>query len=199
MTSRRKVFGIGFQKTGTTSLGTVFDKLGYKVASYHQFRDLAGREDLSWEEIRTRALRIAAEVDAVKDTPWPLLYRELDEAFPGAKFIHVTRNPDSWIRSAVNDFGDYPNAIHKAIYGVAYPKGHEEIWLDRYNRHNEEVAAYFRDRPEDYLHLKLEDGFSYEAVCDFLGEPRVGQGAPRTNTRLHKRMKTLWRRLIRAD
>ena len=31
VTNNRKVFGIGFQKTGTTSLGTIFDKLGIEV------------------------------------------------------------------------------------------------------------------------------------------------------------------------
>ena len=196
MTGKRKVFGIGFQKTGTSSLGTIFDKLGYRVVSYHQFRDLAPREELAWEEITERALRIAQDADAAKDTPWPLLYRELDAAFPGSKFIHMTRNTESWIRSAVNDFGDYPNAIHKAIYGVPHPKGHEEVWIERYERHNREVAEYFKDRPDDYLRLRLEDEFSYEKVCDFLGEPRVGTGAPVANTRLRKKINTLWRRLV---
>ena len=41
MTAKQKGFGIGFQKTGTTSLGTIFDKLGYRVASYRDFRDFA--------------------------------------------------------------------------------------------------------------------------------------------------------------
>ena len=197
MTGKPKVFGIGFQKTGTTSLGTIFDRLGYRVAGYHQFRDMAGREAVTWDEITDRALSLAATVDAAKDTPWPLLYRELDAAFPGSKFIHVTRDTQAWIRSAVKDFGDHPNAIHQAIYGVPCPAGHEEVWTRRYERHNAEVAAYFRDRPEDCLHLRLEDGVSYEAVCDFLGEARVGEGVPVANTRLRKKLKMIWWRLTR--
>jgi hypothetical protein len=191
----RKVFGIGFQKTGTTSLGKIFDALGYKTAGYHQFRDMAGRNSLDWAEVTDRALTLAREADAAKDTPWPLLYQNLDAAFPGAKFIHVTRAPDAWIRSAVKDFGAHPNAIHQEIYGCPYPQGYEEIWLERYNRHNAEVAEYFRDRPEDYLHLRLEDGVSFEVVCDFLGEAHVGQGVPVANTRLRKIVKRVWWRL----
>ncbi|WP_299681814.1 sulfotransferase [uncultured Roseobacter sp.] len=195
----RKVFGIGFQKTGTTSLGTIFDKLGYRVASYRDFRDFAQQDHVDWAEVTDRALTIAAGVDAAKDTPWPLLYRELDAAFPGAKFIHVTRDPEAWIRSAVKDFANHPNALHEAIYGCPYPMGYEEIWLDRYRQHNEEVAAYFADRPDDCLHLQLEDGVSYEAVCDFLGEERVGSGVPVANTRTRKKLKMLWWRLMKKD
>lgn len=187
-----KVFGIGFQKTGTTSLGKIFDDLGFKNASYHEFRHFAPRESVSWEEITELALELAENIQVAKDTPWPLLYKELDAKFPGSKFIHVTRDPERWIDSAVNDFEDNPNAIHTAIYGCPYPKGYEEIWLDRYNQHNADVAEYFKDRPDDYLHLKLEDGVTYEAVCDFLGEPRIKQGAPVTNTRFRKRLMKMW-------
>ena len=191
----QKVFGIGFQKTGTTSLGAIFDRLGYKVASYNEFRDMAGRDALDWPEVTERALKIAAGVDAAKDTPWPLLYRELDAAFPSSKFIHVTRNTDAWLASAVKDFQSYPNALHRLIYGSDGPMGHEIVWTDRYERHNEEVAAYFADRSDDYLHIRLEDGVTYEKVCPFLGEPLVGTGAPKANTRLKKRLKMAWWRL----
>lgn len=195
--TRKKVFGIGFQKTGTTSLGAILDKLGYRTASYNEFRHLASRDTLDWSEVETLALALAREIDAAKDTPWPLLYRELDAAFPGSRFIHVTRDADAWLASAVKDFQDYPNALHRLIYGSDGPKGHEMAWLERYERHNEEVAAHFADRPGDYLHIRLEDGVTYEKVCDFLGEPRVGTGAPKANTRRMKQLKTLWWRLWR--
>lgn len=193
--AKRKVFGVGFQKTGTTSLGTIFQKLGYRTLSYADFRHLAERETLEWDEVTELALGLMQDADAAKDTPWPLLYKTLDAAFPGSKFIHVTRDTEAWLNSALNDFQDYPNAIHRMIYGSNGPKGYEMIWADRYEAHNAEVAEYFRDRPEDYLHIRLEDGVTYEKVCPFLGEPLVGTGAPKANTRGKKKLKTLWWRL----
>jgi hypothetical protein len=192
-----KVFGIGFQKTGTSTLGVILHRLGYRTASYHEFRNLLGRKSLTMADIEKQALEIMQDYDAAKDTPWPLLYKSLDKAFPGSKFILVTRTTDAWIRSAVKDFGDTPNAIHNAIYGVPCPVGHEDVWVERYERHNREVKEYFDDRPDDFLLLRLEDGVTFEAVCDFLGEPRVGRGAPRANTRMKKRFMTIWWRLKR--
>jgi hypothetical protein len=194
--ARRKVFGIGFQKTGTTTLGVILERQGYRVAGYHQFRNLAARPEVGMAEIEAQALDLAARYDAAKDTPWPVLYRSLDAAFPGSRFIHVTRDPEAWIASAVKDFDGWPNALHQAIYGVPHPKGHEDVWLARYERHNREVAEYFAHRPDDCLFLRLEE-VTFEAVCDFLGEPPAGEGAPRANTRLKKRLKMAWWRLGR--
>ncbi len=190
-----KVFGVGFQKTGTTSLGTILDKLGYHTLSYWEFRHLADRDTLDWAEVTALALQLAAEADAAKDTPWPLLYKELDTAFPGSKFIHVTRNTETWLKSAVSDFQDYPNAIHRLIYGSDGPLGYEGIWVDRYEGHNAAVAAYFKNRPENYLHICLEDGVTFEKVCNFLDEPLVGTGAPKANTKSKKQLKMFWQKL----
>jgi hypothetical protein len=186
-----KVFGIGFQKSGTTTLGAMLSALGYKVAGYHSFRDLASYQDLSWSMLEERALDVMSKHNAAKDTPWPLLYPLLDRNFPGAKFIHVIREPEAWIASAVRDFADHPNALHQLIYGAPFPKGHEQIWLDRYNRHNEEAAAYFSERKEDYLQLRLEE-LTYEKICPFLGMPFINAAPPRANTRLRKKLKMLW-------
>lgn len=190
-----RVFGIGFQKTGTTSLGQIFKALNYDVSDYHDFRHLAGRDDLTWAEVEALALELAGRADAVKDTPWPLLFRELDAAFPGARFIHVTRDADAWLKSALHDFRDYPNAIHRLIYGSDGPLGHEDIWRMRYEAHNRDVADYFADRPGDYLHIRLEDGVTFEKICGFLGESLVGKGAPKVNTRKRKDIKKIWRKI----
>ncbi len=191
-----KVFGVGFQKTGTSTLGKMLGQLDYKIAGYWQFRDLAKTPGLTLEMLWERAERLASEFDGAKDTPWPLFYRELDAAFPGSKFIHVVRDPDDWIASACNDFGREQNEIHRAIYGVPCPKGHEQIWLDRYRRHNAEVEAYFQDRPADYLRVTLGPDLSFETLCPFLGKPMVTQAAPVANTRRKKLWKMRWRRLI---
>lgn len=148
---------------------------------------------LGWDDLERRAISIMETHDAAKDTPWPLLYPFLDRQFPGAKFIHVIRDPNAWIQSALRDFADHPNALHQLIYGSPFPKGHERAWLERYQRHNAEAAAYFSDRPEDYLQLRLEE-LSYDRICPFLGKPVIAAPPPKANTRMKKSLKMLgWR------
>ena len=192
----RKVFCLGFQKTGTSSLGLALEKLGYRVQGYYPFHDLARKEGLTWNEIRDRALNLAKDADAAQDTPWPLLYRELDTAVPGSRFILIIRDRDAWIKSAVKDFGSHPNAIHNLIYGVPFPIGHEKVWLDRYDRHNAEVQTYFADRPDDFISLHLDAGqVNWETVCEFLNEPVPPIAWPHANTHQAKKLKMKYYRL----
>ena len=127
----RKVFCLGFQKSGTSSLGLALSRLGYRVAGYWQFRDLGERAEVSMDDLLERARSLVGQFDAFKDTPWPVLYRDLDKLYPNSKFIHIVRDPQRWIASAVGDFKAWPNPIHKAIYGSAFPDGNEAAWIER--------------------------------------------------------------------
>lgn len=185
-----KVFCIGFHKTGTSSLGVALEKLGYSVVGYYPFRHLAQQEEVDLAEIEALALKVAAEYDAAQDSPWPILYRQMDKAFPGSRFIHIERDRDAWMQSALKDFGENPNAMRKLIYGAPYPKYNEEIWLERYDQHNSDVREYFKDRPDDFISLNLEKGeVNWDNICGFLGEPVPTTPWPHANRRGVKKQK----------
>lgn len=194
-----KIFCVGFQKTGTTSLGAALEILGYRTCGYHPFRDLSKHTDAERlpELIKERALDLLADHDAFKDTPWPLLYRECDVEYPGSKFIHVVRDEERWIESVVKDFGSHTNAIHAWIYGAdaAAPQGREAVYLARYRRHNLEVCDYFKDRPNDFISLNMSEGeVNWENICNFLGHEVVDQAWPKLNKRASKRRRVFTER-----
>lgn len=176
-----KVFCIGFQKTGTTSLEAALRMLGYRVTSIFG-------QDLALEELKrsyvARGLEIAQTVDAVQDMPWPLMYRELDAAFPGARFILTWRDTDRWLASICDHFGRNPAVLQALTYGpeAAFPVGHEDRYRTVYDRHNADVRAYFRDRPGDLLEMNLSQGDGWEALCGFLGRPVPEAPFPTSNT-----------------
>ena len=186
----RKIFCVGFQKTGTTSLGFALEKLGLRVGSYRPFRIFAEDSTATLEDVERHALSLLDEYDAVKDTPWPLFYKTFDQKFEDAKFIHVVRDTDKWIRSVVDDFNDYPNHLHDLIYGHPFPKGHEGRYIERYERHNREVGDYFSGRPDRYLRLSLDRGeVGWEKIAPFLGVEAPSTGWPKANTKRDKRMR----------
>lgn len=174
--SRPKVFGIGFHKTGTSSLGDALAILGYRVCEGFGYED----DDIAataWP----RARKLAEAHDAFEDNPWPLLYRELDAAFPGSKFILTWRDPENWLRSIVRHFGKDETAMRQWIYGAGHPEGNEGIYMKRYLDHNSEVEEYFRARPQDLLKMNLKTEGNWETLCGFLGEPKPAAAFPYSN------------------
>jgi len=159
-----KVFCIGFHKTGTTSLAVALKMLGYRVTGPNGTRD----PDIA-EEVHAMADELVQKHDAFQDNPWPVLYRYLDEHYPGSKFIMTIRSPESWIRSQVKDFGLTETPMRRWIYGVGCPEGNEDVYVARYERHNREVLEYFADRPDDLLILDLPKGHGWPELCGFLG------------------------------
>jgi len=173
-----KVFGIGFHKTGTTSLARALRALGYRVAGPFGVHD-----DSIAETAVARAVATAAEWDAVQDNPWPIVFRDLDAAFPGSRFILTIRDADRWLNSVVKHFGGSVTPMRTWIYGVGDPVGSETVYRDRYERHNREVLEYFADRPDDLLVFRLADGDGWEELCSFLGVAVPDEPFPHANAR----------------
>ena len=169
-----KIFCIGFHKTGTTSLGKLLRKLGYREHGPYRTRDREFVAKLACGDLAE--LFAAAEgPDAFRDNPWPLFYRELDARFPGSRFILTLRDSSSWIASALNHFGSQPDPsspMREWIYGAASPVGHERAYVERFERHNREVRAYFAGRERDLLAIDLSDGDALGPICRFLGRRR---------------------------
>ena len=77
-----KVFGIGWAKTGTTTLGDCFKILGFD----HQSQDLGLVKDIGQGDL-SQIMALAEQKETFEDWPWIILYKELDEAFPGSRFV----------------------------------------------------------------------------------------------------------------
>jgi hypothetical protein len=64
---------------------------------------------------------------------------------------------------------------------VGHPLGHEATFVARYEAHNDEVLAYFADRPGDLLVLRVTEGEGWETLCPFLGLPEPQTPFPHAN------------------
>ena len=159
-----KIFGIGFQKTGTKSLAAAFRQLGYKCCG-----GVGIHEQNLEENVYEMAFSMVEKYDSFQDNPWPILYKELDFKYPNSKFILTIRDKEDWIKSLVHHCGRRKAPITKWIYGKPNPLGNEELFVSRYERHNQEVIEYFQNRPDSLLIMDITKGDRWEKLCPYFG------------------------------
>jgi hypothetical protein len=189
-----KILGVGMHKTGTKSFANALRSLGYRVTG-----PFGVNGPQAPDTTLRHALKTIEEYDAAQDNPWPFLYREIDAAFPGSKFVLTVRDPDDWIRSVVNHFGGTSTPMREWIYGVGDPRGNERRYLEVYERHNRTVAAHFKGRPADFMVLRAGADAAWSSLCDFLGKPEPSSPYPHQNSeRQRRRSRSLVHRLARA-
>lgn len=170
-----RIFGIGLHKTATSSLHAALETLGYESAHWESG---AWARDV-YDEITIGGVSPTLEkFYALSDLPINVLYKELDRAYPGSKFILTIRDEIDWLRSVRDHFSPlnphrwewdvYPfnNKIHRVIYGRT---DFEAVtFLQRYRQHNAEVLDYFKNRPDDLLVMHKPD---WSNLCKFLDKP----------------------------
>lgn len=176
----QKIFGIGLNKTGTTTLGVCGKILGYRCKSCD--RDLL--KDVVLEKKYTRLNEVVGEYELFEDWPYPLIYRELDNMFPGSKFILTVRqDKEVWLNSLKkHSMRTHPtNNCRKLAYGYNYITGHEKEHLEIYERHNDNVRAYFKGRESDFLEACWEQGHGWYELCTFLDKNIPDVSFPHAN------------------
>lgn len=184
-----KIFGIGFQKTGTTSLKNALEILGYQVTGPNE----VGNPEIT-ENVYSIVESLVPQFDAFQDNPWPIFYKELDVKYPNSKFILTLRDSKSWIKSMVKHFGQRHHPMMKWIYGVGFPEGNEVTYIKRFEDHNKNVQKYFQHRPEDLLILNLIEGDGWEKLCSFLEVDTPNFPFPHANKAIDReKAKSRWR------
>lgn len=172
MTHAEKVFCIGWAKTGTTSMGNAFQILGYThtTRQFDLFEGLA-KGDMS------EAFAMADQYDAFDDWPWILLYEDMAERYPHAKFVLTLREEGAMVKSyrkmVAQELKRYSKIrdVRKYIYGFDTELGTNDQFLERVRKHNADVRHFFADKPDRLLEMTLAEGDGWEKLCPFLGKP----------------------------
>jgi hypothetical protein len=170
-----KIFGIGLPKTGTTSLGYCFRRLGFKHRSYDM--------DLAVQVKRNQLAPVFAEVEryeAFEDWPWFAIYRELDDKFPNSKFIlTIRKNTDAYVtslkghheREGIRKKDFIKPHWWSEVHGVEPAEWDYDKSAARYERHNRDVLEYFGERVDkDLLVVCWENGDGWSKLCGFLNK-----------------------------
>ena len=94
-----KIFGIGQNKTGTTSLESIFRLYGFRVPNQQQQEALLTHRTFCGDYSPLRSF--CSQYDCFQDQPFSqkTVYVAADCLFPNSKFILTIRDPDIWYES----------------------------------------------------------------------------------------------------
>jgi len=202
--NKAKVFCIGLNKTGTTSMAKTLNDLGYIVGSQRLAELLL--DDWGNRDFRS-LINYCYTAQAFQDIPFSLPYsfQALDGYFPNSKFILTIRdNSEQWYNSltqfhakffgkgkipTINDLKEadyiYPGYIYK-LFKWTFNTPEEDpynknVLISNYEIYNAVVQDYFKFRPEVFLMINLSESDSYQKLCKFLGKPYHNEIFPHEN------------------
>ena len=191
LTKKKKIFAIGRNKTGTTSLGAALTSAGFRVASQAPAENLVK----DWEKRNfSHIIKFCKTADVFQDVPFSMAYtyQALDQAFPASKFILTVRDSgEQWYESltrfhtnligkkrlpTVEDLQAFPYVYkgwmwrqQQVVYGAdEHTLYDKEKYIAHYEKHNADVIEYFRFRPDDLLVLNLAEKNAGKKLAAFL-------------------------------
>jgi 3'-phosphoadenosine 5'-phosphosulfate (PAPS) 3'-phosphatase len=176
-----KIFGIGLSKTGTTSLASALEILGFRTKDYPGLTSYAPGDLASIDPA------VLEHNEALTDTPIPSFYRELDQRYPGARFILTVRDMDGWLLSCKKQFtaklAEKQNGAHNRLFMDLYGTAvfDEALFREGYQRFVDGVLNHFKGRPQDLLVLDVAAGQGWNELCAFLGKPVPATPFPKSN------------------
>jgi hypothetical protein len=186
-----KVIGAGFGRTGTRSLKSALEQLGFGRC-YHMEEVAKNPSHLRhWAKIMEGGKAdwetLFTGYQSATDWPVAAYYKDLMTVYPEAKIILTVRDPESWHRSIMNTlyqagrgfFGrfmcvipsvhQFLNAMEKGIWESVFHNRLEDkaYAVEVFKKHIEEVK---RTVPKERL-LIFEARHGWEPLCSFLNVP----------------------------
>jgi Sulfotransferase domain len=178
-------FCVGLNRTGTTTFGDACDVLGFSRFGWMRTPTTfpSNRLMKAWERNDIQPLvEVAENYDVLEDLPWPLVYREMAETFPDAKFALTRRSSvDVWLTSIKkHTSGNGRYRMHELIYGSDSAERDPDLYRAYYEKHLLEVKEYFSGSNR-LIELCWEEGDGWPELCGLLGVPEPEVEFPHSN------------------
>lgn len=127
--SFNKIFGIGYNKTGTNSLSYILQRYGYEMPNQREQEARLTRQCFATNY--SELVSFVSRYDAFQDLPFSQedLYVAADALFPDSRFILTIREPEEWFSSMcrfqqkINNLGDLSKVTEEDVrekFGYLY-------------------------------------------------------------------------------
>lgn len=196
MTSDTKIFCIGLNKTGTSSLHEAFKILGFKSVHFlddkgKNIKDIIEENYYNNEDILKGISHYDAFSDWDHDETSHLIFKVFDQQYPNSKFILNTRNLEGWLNSRENHVLRNQKLYSRRFNSKQFNKKNAWLKIDRvswaahYKRHHQEVYEYFNGRESDLLVFDVTQGDGWDKLCKFLEAELPKVTFPKANISLN--------------
>jgi len=188
--NQKKIFCIGFNKTGTTTIKKCFEilKLGTIAPTTSKTIRPINHEIFNNDNYEP-ALKVAERYTCFEDRPWNIweMYRRLDDHFPDSRFILTIRNSETWWQSVERWISiTKPWMASRYRVHLRATDLRKESMIAAYENYNHEVLSYFQ-ATDKLLVINLEDGLEWKPFCDFFYKPIPQVPFPHANKQSYDR------------
>lgn len=183
---RQRVFCIGMNKTGTSTMKACFNILDMvpvaspKTMSKEEKKII---KDFHDNQNYQSICQLAENYITFEDRPWNMweLYRHLDNYFPNSLFILTIRDSHTWWKSVEHWLTvTKPNILQLYKKHLRICDFSQATMVESYERHNSEIIEYFKDT-QKLLVINFENGEGWEKLCSFLNKPIPNYDFPHRN------------------
>jgi hypothetical protein len=194
----RHIFGIGLNKTGTTSLVRALRILGYEALHHREaVEEAIRRAHRDGVPLLSYAPNADAYLDVRAVETW---FDFLDQQYPKSRFILTTRDLEGWLDSRERHVLRNQVRAEKGAYDGQWLTVDRENWTREWHEHHNRVRSYFAGR-ENFLEMDITAGEGWEVLVPFLGLaapsqpfPWLRRSPPRTSLeRVARRVQRLFR------
>ena len=189
-----KVVGSGLGRTGTKSMQTALNMLGFGPC--HHMVEVFGHPEsmqlwIDAAEGRPDWDAIFKDYQSMVDYPGAAHWQAIADYYPDAKVLHTVRDPDQWFEStqatifsprspATGTQEGVPGRFFASFMGPFREHLHDRAFMtDHFRRHTEAVKAAIA--PERLLIYEVGEG--WDRLCAFLGVPVPAEPYPSENSR----------------
>ena len=194
------VICLGLNRTGTTSLKSGLESLGYNImweGLGHQFiqADVWNKDYSSLSSIINNPA-----FDAYEDLPFSLkgVHKEIFNIDPNAKYILTDRDARKWAKSVINFYKEHLSYLDNRLsspqiydhqyagvqsfithnytqamfdsWGITTQENLEENLVNVFHEHKKDILDFFKDKPNSLYVLDVSENTSFKRLANWLGE-----------------------------
>ncbi len=174
------VFGIGLNKTATSTLDAAMSTLGFRSLHWGG-PAIRQRIERAMVERRPMLDGLDTEYEMFSDILAIAQYFDvLDRQYPGSKFIYTVRDIDDWIDSRRRHVEKNQQRAEAGEYTGNFTVVEPDKWRHEWTAHESFVRTFFAER-DDLLTIDLTTESSWERLCEFVERPVPDEAFPWAN------------------